>query len=557
MKKIEPLLPVLLSIGLILVLLYLGLILILMAFYAPGKANGFCMFCGPPPVEEIPHIDRLDVGAHGPGRVAVDAEGRFYITDPEQSRVIVTDANGQNTVVLEHCGYPSAIAVGPYGRIYLGDALAHAVWVLDPQGQFLYSLGSGEGEFGWPNDIEVDPVSGRVYVVDGPSQVVRAYDSTGAHLFNITGEKDIDGDGVPDTPPLLFPTGVAVDPSGLFVAISDHNAWPEELRVRLFDVNGNPSVGWILDFDDLVRPVGLAMDDQGNIYVADSFLSKVFVFNLDGDLTHEAGKYGSAPGRLKVPTDAALDPYGRLVVVSYNTGVLELYGPAGSGPEGPVASPAFTSLTGTPCFIPPPPNEPPVAAAGPDQVVNDTDGDGTEVVTLLDAGSFDPDGTIVSYEWRDGTTPIGIGSTLSVPLALGIHTIALVVTDNQGAIGVDQLLVIVRQVPEIIGQVSYRPDILGLSDVSEGQVLNAEIWLPDCLASEIDGSTVLLNGQVPGVPVKLKGKCKNDSLVLEVHFDRKAVANIIDSTGQVEFVVTGLVGEDAKLRASNYIEVVP
>ena len=42
-------------------------------------------------------------------------------------------------------------------------------------------------------------------------------------------------------------------------------------------------------------------------------------------------------------------------------------------------------------------NQPPVANAGPDQTVTDTDNSGAELVTLDGSGATDPDGYIVSY----------------------------------------------------------------------------------------------------------------------------------------------------------------
>ncbi|MFQ5605654.1 MAG: DNRLRE domain-containing protein, partial [bacterium] len=44
-------------------------------------------------------------------------------------------------------------------------------------------------------------------------------------------------------------------------------------------------------------------------------------------------------------------------------------------------------------------NLPPVANAGPDQTVTDSDNSGSENVTLDGSGSSDPDGSIASYDW--------------------------------------------------------------------------------------------------------------------------------------------------------------
>jgi thermitase len=88
-------------------------------------------------------------------------------------------------------------------------------------------------------------------------------------------------------------------------------------------------------------------------------------------------------------------------------------------------------------------NLPPVANAGPDQVVTDTNRDGAEIVTLNGSASSDPDGYIASYEWRDGATVIAVGSTPAVSLSLGTHTITLRVTDDRGDSAIDTTVVTV------------------------------------------------------------------------------------------------------------------
>src|SRR5262249_16875089 len=72
---------------------------------------------------------------------------------------------------------------------------------------------------------------------------------------------------------------------------------------------------------------------------------------------------------------------------------------------------------------------PPVANAGPDQTLIDTGGDGVELVMLDGSGSSDPDGTIVNYEWREGSTVLALIAQPSVFLPVGSHTLTLQVTD--------------------------------------------------------------------------------------------------------------------------------
>jgi PKD repeat protein len=90
-------------------------------------------------------------------------------------------------------------------------------------------------------------------------------------------------------------------------------------------------------------------------------------------------------------------------------------------------------------------NEVPVANAGPDHTVWVG-----EVVQFDGSGSYDPDGTIVSYEWDFGD---GTSVTLTNPftshtyVAIGTYTVILTVTDNDGATAADTCLVTVIQNP--------------------------------------------------------------------------------------------------------------
>jgi hypothetical protein len=85
----------------------------------------------------------------------------------------------------------------------------------------------------------------------------------------------------------------------------------------------------------------------------------------------------------------------------------------------------------------------PTANAGPDQTVGDGDGSGDAVVTLIGSGS-DSDGTIVIYEWKEGTTVLGSTASISPVLTVGGHTLTLTVTDDEGFTGSDTVVVTVN-----------------------------------------------------------------------------------------------------------------
>ena len=103
-------------------------------------------------------------------------------------------------------------------------------------------------------------------------------------------------------------------------------------------------------------------------------------------------------------------------------------------------------------FGPPsPPNQPPIANAGPDQTVTV----GT-LVTLDGGRSSDPDGDPITFEWRFVSTPEGSAAELTdadtaqptfTPDVAGEYIIELVVTDPEGATGADTVKVTAQPAP--------------------------------------------------------------------------------------------------------------
>jgi subtilisin family serine protease len=86
-------------------------------------------------------------------------------------------------------------------------------------------------------------------------------------------------------------------------------------------------------------------------------------------------------------------------------------------------------------------NNPPVADAGGPY-------SGTEGVAIIfdGSGSYDSDGTIISYDWDfgDGTTGTGISPTHTYVTA-GVYTATLTVTDDDGATSTDETTVTVNE----------------------------------------------------------------------------------------------------------------
>ena len=103
-------------------------------------------------------------------------------------------------------------------------------------------------------------------------------------------------------------------------------------------------------------------------------------------------------------------------------------------------------------------NQDPIADAGPDQWVYDTDADLVESVTLDGSGSSDVDGVIESYVWTENDIEIATGVSPTVEFGLGTHTVLLTVTDDGGKTATDEVVIKVTPPPETVYSADMNTD---------------------------------------------------------------------------------------------------
>jgi hypothetical protein len=134
--------------------------------------------------------------------------------------------------------------------------------------------------------------------------------------------------------------------------------------------------------------------------------------------------YGSGK---KLIGEAAAEPWSISWTPSVSGADVALTAQADVTVEGSVQHPVSDTIT---VNISQPTNAVPVADAGSNQTVIDSDDNGSESVVLDGSASSDPDGTIVSWLWKEGETIIGSGKTFSASFTLGSHRVTLEVTDS-------------------------------------------------------------------------------------------------------------------------------
>jgi DNA-binding beta-propeller fold protein YncE len=150
-----------------------------------------------------------------PSGLAVDdSRGRLYVVDARKHVLAVYDLAagrlvrtvGKRGVGPAEFNFPSAVAVGPDGRVYVSDTMNYRVEIFDANLNYLSSfgtLGVRPGQFRRPKGIAVD-ADNVVYVVDSDFNNFQMFTPEGEVLMWV---------GEPGERPgqMQLPAGIAVD----------------------------------------------------------------------------------------------------------------------------------------------------------------------------------------------------------------------------------------------------------------------------------------------------------------------------------------------------------
>lgn len=162
--------------------------------------------------------------------------------------------------------------------------------------------------------------NGRIYVTDSVRRYVVVFDVPRRQVFQF---------GIRNPGALTKPIALAIDGAGR-VYVADVTL----RRVHVYDALGL-FLREIGKPDDLLRPTGVAVSRDGNrIYVIDrasndSDQHRVLVYGADGTRRSEIGTRGAGPGAFNVPVQAATAPDGTLYVLDAGNFRVQAFTPDG------------------------------------------------------------------------------------------------------------------------------------------------------------------------------------------------------------------------------------
>jgi sugar lactone lactonase YvrE len=242
-----------------------------------------------------------------PSSIAVDGAGGFYVTIGSQhqvyhvtvdNKISVIAGNGTpgfsgdgGPAVSAQLFLPNGLAVDGAGNLYIADSGNNRIRKVTPDGTISTFAGTGTADFledssyatladlNYPMGVVVD-TSGNLYIADSGNNRIRKVTSGGIiSTLAGTGLAGFSGDdAAANLAQLARPTSVAVDADGNIFIADSANQRIREITTDgyIHTVVGNGSQGFSGDGGQAVAaelntPLAIGLDGAGNIYIVDSF----------------------------------------------------------------------------------------------------------------------------------------------------------------------------------------------------------------------------------------------------------------------------------------------
>jgi gluconolactonase len=248
---------------------------------ALAPALAFLLGADLPPSEEVKPVEVVRTGDYSEG-VVVDHEGNLYFS---HSKIVSRWSTEGKLDTWAETGAPNGHKITADGHHLICDAERHAVLLLDTLGRELAPAAmESEGQpLRGPNDLTLDPAGGFYFTDPGGSSAENPIGT-----IHYTGRDQITHTIAEE---LAFPNGIVLRPGGkeLLVGESQRNrilAYPVIEPGKL----GEPRVFARLPAKDPAlgqmdnQPDGMALDAEGNLYIAHYGMGRVQVLDPEGKL---------------------------------------------------------------------------------------------------------------------------------------------------------------------------------------------------------------------------------------------------------------------------------
>jgi DNA-binding beta-propeller fold protein YncE len=246
-----------------------------------------------------------------PYGLAVDSKNNLYVADQKVGAIFVFNTETREVDLIKnkthaHFARIIGLAMDDNDRLFVSDPGLRHILVFDANHKAEDVISDGMVE---PGSMAIDKENRLLYVSDVALDQVLVFDADSFKLLRKIGTT---GRNHELTTPGDFakPTGVAVDQDGnLYVCDTLNN------RIEIFDADGKfvSTFGKAGDGPGyFARPKGVAIDSDGHLWVADGQQDRVQVFNKESQLLITFGGHGLLPGQFQGLVGIATDKNNRV-----------------------------------------------------------------------------------------------------------------------------------------------------------------------------------------------------------------------------------------------------
>jgi sugar lactone lactonase YvrE len=260
-----------------------------------------------------------------PNGIAVDSKNLVYIADSKVRAIFILNVDtGEYSMIKNGSDakfqWLTGLAIDDSDRLFAADSGTRRVVVFDKNHKIEGVISEGLYD---PGGLAIDNENRLLYVTDAEQDLVLVYDADPP--FKLIRKLGKPGTKHTSTLPGEFakPVGVAVDQDGN-VFISD--TW--NTRIEVFDADGT----FVRTFGEagdgpgyLARPKGLSVDADGHIWVADAMQDRVQVFTPEGRLLIYMGGHGLLPGQFQSIANVIVDKNNRVFTTELYQGRLQVF----------------------------------------------------------------------------------------------------------------------------------------------------------------------------------------------------------------------------------------
>ncbi len=258
-------------------------------------------------MEEVKFIQAVDPGFVQPVDTDVSQAGDFYVLDRKASKVYVFDKEGKfqwgfgdRGFALGKMSLPNSLAISLKGNVVIADTGNYRAQVFNRNGQILFELGNKgtlPGEFKNATSVAVDPLE-NIYVADTELNRISQFSPKGVFLKVMNLE--------------YKPMDLAFDKQGaMYVLLSEAG------KIVKYSIAGDElkEITYYQDKDNvLASTVGMTVDSKGDIYLVEHNKQSIKKIDHKSQLLFSFGSQGVGKGQFNHPLGISADDLGKIYI---------------------------------------------------------------------------------------------------------------------------------------------------------------------------------------------------------------------------------------------------